>query len=78
MVEGRLLDPVSGGGAKNPTLVRMLRDRLPESDVRVYRYLQEKEAMAMALIANDSIAGLETNVPGATGGRPTLLGTICV
>jgi len=31
----------------------------------------------MALIANDSIAGLNTNVPGATGGRPTILGTIC-
>jgi anhydro-N-acetylmuramic acid kinase len=68
---------LAGGGARNPTLVRMLRQKLPQSDVRVYRYLQEKEAMAMALIANDSIAGLETNVPGATGGRPTILGTIC-
>src|SRR5262245_2966476 len=76
---GRRVDEVllAGGGAKNPTLVRMLRERLPQSDVRVYKYLQEKEAMAMALIANDSIAGLETNVPGATGGRPTILGTIC-
>jgi anhydro-N-acetylmuramic acid kinase len=76
---GRSVDEVilAGGGAKNPTLVRMLRERLPGSDVRVYKYLQEKEAMAMALIANDSIAGLETNVPGATGGRPTILGTIC-
>jgi len=77
---GRRVDEVilAGGGARNPTLVRMLRERLPDSDVRVYKYLQEKEAMAMALIANDSIAGLETNVPGATGGRPTVLGTICV
>ena len=76
---GRRVDEVilAGGGARNPTLVRMLRQKLPESDVRVYKYLQEKEAMAMALIANDSIAGLDTNVPGATGGRPTVLGTIC-
>ena len=77
---GRRVDEVilAGGGAKNPTLVRMLRERLPQSDVGVYRYLQEKDAMALALIANDSIAGLDTNVPGATGGRPTVLGTICV
>jgi anhydro-N-acetylmuramic acid kinase len=68
---------LAGGGAKNPTLVQMLRERLPESKVTVYPYSQQKEAMAMALIANDSIAGLDTNVPGATGGRPTLLGTIC-
>jgi anhydro-N-acetylmuramic acid kinase len=77
---GRHVDEVllAGGGAKNPTLVRMLRERLPESQVTVYPYSQEKEARARALIANDSLAGLDTNVPGATGGRPTLLGTICV
>ena len=77
---GRRVDEVilAGGGAKNPTLVRMLRERLPRSEIRVYRYLQEKEAMAMALIANDTVSGLDTNVPGATGGRPTALGTICL
>jgi anhydro-N-acetylmuramic acid kinase len=69
---------VAGGGAKNPTLVAMLRERLPGSEVRVYEYLQEKEAMAMALIANDSIAGLPTNVGSLTGGRPTILGKICL
>lgn len=56
----------------------MLRERLPECDIRVYEHLQEKEAMAMALIASDSLAGLPTNVPGATGGAPAILGTICV
>jgi anhydro-N-acetylmuramic acid kinase len=77
---GRRVDEVilAGGGAKNPTLVSMLRERLPQSEIRVYRYLQEKEAMAMALIANDTISGLDTNVPGATGGRPTALGTISI
>ena len=34
--------------------------------------------MAMALIANDSLAGLATNVPTATGGQPAILGKICV
>jgi anhydro-N-acetylmuramic acid kinase len=69
---------VAGGGAKNPTLLAMLRERLPETEVSVYEFLQEKEAMAMALIANDTIAGLNTNVAGATGGRPTILGKICI
>src|SRR5205814_9853500 len=57
---GRRVDEVilAGGGARNPTLVRMLRARLPHSEVRVYRFLQEKEATAMALIANASTAGL--------------------
>ena len=69
---------VAGGGAKNPTLVAMLRERLPRSKVRVYEFLQEKEAMAMALIANDSVAGMYTNVARLTGGRPAILGKICL
>lgn len=68
---------VAGGGAKNPTLMRMLSERLPECAIRAYEHLQEKEAMAMALIANDSIGGLTTNVPAATGGQATILGKIC-
>jgi anhydro-N-acetylmuramic acid kinase len=77
---GRRIDEVilAGGGARNPTLVAMLRERLPETEVRVYEHLQEKEAMAMALIANDSVAGLHTNVGRLTGGRPTILGKICL
>lgn len=69
---------VAGGGGKNPTLVAMLRQRLPGSEVRVYEYLQEKEAMAMALIANDSVAGMHTNVGRLTGGQPAILGKICL
>ena len=69
---------VAGGGAKNPTMLRMLREPLPECEVRVYEHLQEKEAMAMALIANDSLAGMSTNVPAATGGEATILGKICL
>ncbi len=69
---------VAGGGAKNPSLLRMLRERLPGTDVKVYEFLQEKEAMAMALIASDSISGLDTNVASLTGGRATVLGKICL
>jgi anhydro-N-acetylmuramic acid kinase len=77
---GRPVDEmiVAGGGAKNPVLISMLRERLPECAIRVYEHLQEKEAMAMALIANDSIGGMPTNVPSATGGRPAILGKICL
>jgi anhydro-N-acetylmuramic acid kinase len=77
---GRHVDEmiVAGGGAKNPTLLRMLRERLPETAVKIYEFLQEKEAMAMALIASDSISGLDTNVASLTGGRATVLGKICL
>lgn len=69
---------VAGGGAKNPALLRMLRERLPDTEVKVYEFLQEKEAMAMALIASDSISGLDTNVASVTGGHSTILGKICL
>jgi anhydro-N-acetylmuramic acid kinase len=67
---------VAGGGAKNPVLLQRLRERLPQSTVEVYEHLEAKEAMAMALIANDSLLGLPTNVASATGAQPTILGKI--
>jgi anhydro-N-acetylmuramic acid kinase len=69
---------LAGGGAKNPTLVRMLKERMPKQKVLIYKASEAKEAMAMAMIANDSVVGLITNVAGATGGRPTVLGKICL
>jgi anhydro-N-acetylmuramic acid kinase len=69
---------LAGGGAKNPTLVRMLKERMPKQRLLVYKASEAKEAMAMAMIANDSVVGLVTNVAGATGGRPTVLGKICL
>ncbi len=73
---------VGGGGAQNPTLMNMLRERLPTCDVLSHEELEingkAKEAIALAIIANDTIAGLNTNIPGATGGRPTVLGKISV
>jgi anhydro-N-acetylmuramic acid kinase len=69
---------LAGGGAKNPTLVRMLKERMPKQKLVVYKASEAKEAMAMAMIANDSVVGLVTNVAGATGGRPTVLGKICL
>jgi len=73
---------VGGGGAQNPTLMRMLRDRLNGARLMSHEDLgidsNAKEAIALAIIANDAVAGLNTNIPGATGGRPTVLGKISV
>jgi anhydro-N-acetylmuramic acid kinase len=71
---------VGGGGADNPVLMRFLGSLLPGKELLRHEDLvidsRAKEAIAIALIANDSLAGMPTNVPGATGGRPTVLGKI--
>lgn len=73
---------VSGGGARNLTLLAMLRAELPDVTILPLEALgwngDAKEAVAFALLANDAILGLPTNVPGATGAsRAVTLGKIC-
>ena len=71
---------LGGGGALNPALRAMLQQRLPgvalmrHEDVGIDS--RAKESIAMAIIANDSVMGATTNVPGATGGRPAVLGKL--
>jgi len=64
---------VGGGGARNPTLMAMLAAELAPVPVAPVEALgvdgRAKEAMAFALLAHDALAGLPTNVPGATGAR---------
>ncbi len=64
---------VNGGGARNPTLMRMLAERLPGIAVEPTDVAgidaDAKEAIAFALMAHDTLAGLPTNIPGATGAR---------
>lgn len=71
---------VGGGGSRNPMLMAMLRERLPGIPLLSHEDLgidsDAKEAIALAIIANDAVAGYDTNIPGATGGRPTVLGKI--
>lgn len=71
---------VGGGGTHNGTLMRLLQEALPAVRVTTHESFgissDAKEAIAMALLANDALLGLTTNVPGATGGRPTTLGKI--
>ena len=69
----------SGGGAHNETLMSLLRARL-----RGVRGIEEvggsseaKEALAFAVLANETLAGGPGNVPRVTGAsHPALLGKI--
>jgi anhydro-N-acetylmuramic acid kinase len=72
---------VSGGGAKNPTLVRMIEHALAPLSVRPFadRYFdgEAKEAVAFALLAHHHLESRAGNVPRATGARgPRLLGKL--
>ena len=74
---------VAGGGAKNTTLMEMLRKGLEPLGVKV-RLMEElgipaqaKEGMAFALMAWLTWFGLPGNVPTATGAkRPVVLGKV--
>jgi anhydro-N-acetylmuramic acid kinase len=75
---------VSGGGAKNSTLLEMLRERLQPLGCKILRSddvglpSQAKEAVAFALLAWHTWHRLPGNVPSATGAqRPAILGEIC-
>jgi anhydro-N-acetylmuramic acid kinase len=74
---------VSGGGAKNPTLIAMLRDAIAPLGMSL-RFSDEfgipaeaKEAVAFALLAHETWHRRASNVPSATGAkRPAILGKI--
>ncbi|HUV38192.1 MAG TPA: anhydro-N-acetylmuramic acid kinase [Planctomycetota bacterium] len=72
---------LSGGGVRNRTLVRMLREALPEADVRSMAAFgvdpDAKEAISFALLAVETLRGRPGNVPASTGAkRPVVLGKI--
>jgi anhydro-N-acetylmuramic acid kinase len=74
---------VSGGGTKNATLMRMLREDLGGLKIRVRTTdefgvpSQAKEAVAFALLAYQTWRHVPSNVPSATGARrPAILGKI--
>ncbi len=74
---------LSGGGAKNPTLVSMLVNELAPFDIRV-RFSDEfgvpadaKEAVAFAVLGYQTWHRRPSNVPSATGAkRPAVLGKV--
>ena len=75
---------LSGGGAHNPTLVRMIEAAVANENgpqVCIFDALyfdgEAKEAMAFALLGYLHISGRAGNVPSATGARgPRLLGSL--
>lgn len=86
---GRFIQPMwpigrvalSGGGAKNATLMALLRERFDPAPVMETGDLgwpaDAKEAVAFAILANECICGTPANVPAATGAdRPVVLGNI--
>ena len=74
---------VSGGGAKNATLMKMIGDELAPLKIRVRISddfglpSEAKEAVAFALLAYQTWRRLPSNVPSATGAQyPAVLGKI--
>ncbi|GAB6927302.1 anhydro-N-acetylmuramic acid kinase AnmK [Paenibacillus sp. JCM 10914] len=74
---------VTGGGAHNRTLLRMLDQRLPQQKVMTSRALgfddDAKEAVIFALLGNDFMHGVPNNLPAATGAiRATVMGKLAL
>lgn len=72
---------VSGGGARNPTLVRMIATLVAPIEVRSFSEIffdgEAKEAVAFALLAHLHVNGRAGNVPRATGAKgPRILGKL--
>jgi anhydro-N-acetylmuramic acid kinase len=69
----RLQVILGGGGAKNPTLRRMLLERIRPAVVLTQENLGNsnaaKEAMAFAILAYETLNHKPSNVPAATGAR---------
>ncbi len=74
---------VSGGGAKNSALIRLLRDQVARLAITLHFSddfglpAEAKEAVAFALLAHETWHRRPSNVPSATGAsRPAILGKI--
>lgn len=71
----------AGGGTRNPTLMAMLRDRLPGVPVLISDELGlpagAKEAYAFAVLGFLTVSGLPSTVPSCTGARhASVLGSV--
>lgn len=72
---------VGGGGSLNPTLMNYIRECLPDTEVMTNEDLgfdsSAKEAIAFALLANETIHSMCNNAPAATGAsHPVIMGKI--
>jgi anhydro-N-acetylmuramic acid kinase len=70
---------VSGGGTKNATLMRMLREEMASLRMRVRTSndfglpSEAKEAVAFAVLAYQTWRKLPSNVPSATGAKQNVV-----
>ncbi|HLK14385.1 MAG TPA: anhydro-N-acetylmuramic acid kinase [Fimbriimonadaceae bacterium] len=66
---------LAGGGSANRFLRELLESRLPDRKVAVSDDhgipFRAREAMAFAILANDTVCGLATSLPAVTGARRT-------
>ncbi|MBU5483254.1 anhydro-N-acetylmuramic acid kinase [Clostridium sp. MSJ-11] len=74
---------IGGGGSYNNTLISMLEQRLPMISIKIqeaFGYSSDaKEAIAFAVLANETIHGNYNNVPSVTGAKhPVVMGKIIV
>jgi len=64
---------MSGGGVYNPILLQFLKEYLENINIRKVEEFgipsDAKEALAFAILANETICGYPGNVPSATGAR---------
>ncbi|MBN8192800.1 anhydro-N-acetylmuramic acid kinase [Bacillus sp. NTK074B] len=72
---------IGGGGSYNGTLFCMIRELLHEVKIIIQEDIgfssDAKEAIAFAILANETLHGNPGNVPGATGAsKPVILGSI--
>jgi len=69
---------VAGGGARNPTLMRMLAERLAPARIESAHdagwSIDSLEAQAFAYLAVRSLRGLPISYPGTTGVKAPLTG----
>jgi len=73
---------VCGGGAYNKTMLRYIKERLPEATVLTQeeegKNSDAKEAIAFAVLANETLCGNTSNLPQVTGAScGKVLGKIC-
>jgi len=68
---------LGGGGSYNRTLRRMLEERLPGMAVLGHEDFgingEAKEALAFAILGNETVLGRPANVPSATGARHSVV-----
>jgi anhydro-N-acetylmuramic acid kinase len=74
---------ISGGGAKNLFLLKLLKEKFGQVEVKAIDEIgvssDAKEAICFAVLANETISGNHSNIPRATGAsRSTILGKICL